>query len=57
MNLKVLKLIIDDCKKMHNCIFCGAYNGSVKKKPNEALKILHEKYKVSKENEMDDLIK
>ena len=49
MNLKVLKSIIDDCKKMRTCIHCGSFNGSVKKKPNEALKIIHEKYKVAKE--------
>ena len=44
MNLKVLKATIDDCRKMHTCIHCGAHNGQVKKKPNEALKIVHEKY-------------
>lgn len=27
MNLKVLKATVDDCKKMHTCIHCGAYNG------------------------------
>ena len=57
MNLKFLKLTIDDCKKMRVCIHCGSYNGIVKKKPNEALKILHEKFKVQKESEMDDLIR
>jgi DNA-directed RNA polymerase III subunit RPC1 len=57
MNLKVLKAVIDDCKKMHTCKYCGAYNGSVKKRPNEALKILHEKFKVSKDNEVDELIR
>lgn len=57
MNLKVLKAVIDDCKKMRTCRYCGAYNGSVKKRPNEALKILHEKFKVSKDHEMDDLIR
>ena len=56
-NLKVLKSIIDDCKKMKTCIHCGAYNGTVKKKPNEALKIVHERFKVSKDHEMDDLLK
>jgi DNA-directed RNA polymerase III subunit RPC1 len=27
MNLKVLKATIDDCRKMHTCIHCGAHNG------------------------------
>jgi DNA-directed RNA polymerase III subunit RPC1 len=57
MNLKLLKLTVDDCKKMRTCIHCGSYNGTVKKKPNEALKIIHEKYKVTKDFDMDDLIK
>lgn len=57
MNLKVLKAVIDDCKKMRMCKHCGTYNGSVKKKPNEALKIVHEKFKVTKDQEMDDLIR
>jgi DNA-directed RNA polymerase III subunit RPC1 len=56
-NLKILKTIIDDCKKMQTCCHCGAYNGTVKKKPNEALKIIHEKFRVSKEHDIDDLIK
>ena len=56
MNLKLLKAVVDDCKKMRTCIYCHAYNGSVKKKPNEALKIVHEKFKVSKDQELDDLI-
>ena len=55
-NLKILKAIIDDCKKMHTCCYCGAYNGTVKKKPGEALKILHERFKVSKDNDMEELI-
>ena len=41
---------------MHTCCYCGAYNGTVKKKPGEALKILHERFKVSKDNDMEELI-
>ena len=57
MNLKLLKLVVEDCKKMRTCEYCRAYNGIVKKKPNEPLNILHEKYKVTKDFEMDDLIR
>jgi len=55
MNLKFLKATIDDCRKMHTCIHCGAHNGIVKKKPNEALKIVHEKYQ--KDSDVDELIR
>ena len=55
-NLRMLKATIDVCKKMKTCIHCGAYNGSVKKKPNEALKILHDRFNVTKESDMDDLV-
>ena len=57
MNLKLLKLVVEDCKKMRTCLHCGAYNGTVKKKPNEPLKILHEKYKVTKEYDIENLTK
>lgn len=56
MNLKVLKAVVDDCKKMKTCIYCKAHNGSVKKKPNEALKIVHDKFRVGKDHELDELI-
>ena len=49
--------MIDECKKMKSCIYCGAFNGIVKKKPSESLKIIHGKYAVSKEQEIDDLVK
>jgi hypothetical protein len=55
MNLKVLKACIDECRKMHNCIHCGAYNGQVKKKLGEALKITHERY--AKDSDVDDLVR
>lgn len=41
---------------MRNCIHCGAYNGKVKKKPNEALKVLHDRFNVTKDNDIDDLV-
>jgi DNA-directed RNA polymerase III subunit RPC1 len=56
INLKLLKATIDECKKMRTCIHCGAYNGKVKKKPNEALKVLHDKFNVTKDADVDDLI-
>ena len=52
-----MKSSIDECKKMKNCVHCGAFNGVVKKKPAEALKILHYKFRVTKESDMDDLIR
>ena len=55
-NLRVLKATIDECKKMKTCIYCGAFNGSVKKKPNEALKILHDKFRVTKETDIEELV-
>ena len=56
INLKLLKATIDECKKMRTCIHCGAFNGKVKKKPNEALKVLHDKFGVTKESDMDELV-
>lgn len=56
-NLKMLKAMIDECKKMKTCIYCGAYNGTVKKKPSESLKIVHDKYSVGKDQEIDELVK
>ena len=47
----------DECKKMRTCIHCGAYNGVVKKKPGESLKIIHDAFAVSKDQEIDDLVK
>ena len=41
---------------MRICIYCGAYNGTVKKKLGESLKIIHDKYAVDKNQEIDDLI-
>lgn len=55
-NLRVLKATIDECKKMKTCVYCGAFNGSVKKKPNEALKILHDKFRVTKETDIEELV-
>jgi len=56
INLRLLKATIDECKKMRTCIHCGAYNGRVKKKPNEALKVLHDKFNVTKDTDADDLV-
>ena len=59
LNLKVMKAMIDECKKMRTCIYCGAYNGTVKKKPSESLKIIHDKFSVAsnKDDDDDELIK
>lgn len=56
-NLKMLKAMIDECKKMRTCLHCGAFNGTVKKKPSESLKIVHDKYALGREQEIDDLIR
>lgn len=56
-NLKVLKAMLDECKKVRTCPCCGAHNGTVKKKPGESLKIIHDRYSVTKDNELDDLVK
>ena len=43
----IRKKIVDTCKKMRKCIYCGDYNGTVKKVANaESLKLTHEKYKL-----------
>ena len=47
----------DECKKMRTCIYCGAFNGTVKKKPTESLKIIHDRYALTKDQEIDDLVK
>lgn len=50
--------MIDECKKMRQCVHCGTFNGIVKKKPSENLKIVHDKFAVtSKEQDLDDLIR
>ena len=49
--------MIDECKKMRTCLYCGAFNGTVKKKPSESLKIIHDKYVVGRDQEIDDLVK
>mmetsp|Transcript_33040 Transcript_33040/g.40901 ORF Transcript_33040/g.40901 Transcript_33040/m.40901 type:complete len:90 (+) Transcript_33040:486-755(+) len=49
--------MLDECKKMRTCLHCGAHNGTVKKKPSESLKIIHDRYNVTKDHEVDDLIK
>ena len=52
-----LKAMLDECKKVRTCPCCGAHNGTVKKKPGESLKIIHDRYSVTKDNELDDLVK
>lgn len=50
--------MIDECKKMRQCVHCGTFNGIVKKKPSENLKIVHDKFAVtSREQDLDDLIR
>lgn len=39
-----MSLLVDDCKKMKTCIHCGAYNGTVRQRPGENLRIVHDKF-------------
>lgn len=39
---------------MKECIYCGAYNGMVKK--GEGLKVIHAKYEVNQTQDIDDLV-
>ena len=61
-NVKVMRAIIDDCKKMKTCIHCGGFNGIVRQRPGENLRIVHDKFHRKAgdnemENYMDDLTK
>ncbi len=52
------KKVIEKCKKMRECPYCGAMNGTVKKITGApTLKIIHEKYKGKHyEDELDGLL-
>jgi DNA-directed RNA polymerase III subunit RPC1 len=41
---KSFKNIIDECRKMKHCYLCGSYNGTVRERPGEKLKIVHDKF-------------
>ena len=41
---KVFKSIVAECKKVKKCPHCEAFNGTVKKMPNQACRIIHAKY-------------
>ena len=43
-NWKTLK---EECRKMRECVHCGAYNGTVKK--GDGLKVIHAKFAVDKD--------
>ena len=51
-NLRLVKSVVEDCKKMKTCVHCGALNGTVKKKPNDVLKITHARFNTTKEHEL-----
>jgi DNA-directed RNA polymerase III subunit RPC1 len=38
------KSILEACRKMKNCPYCGALNGTVRKVPGHPLKIIHNRY-------------
>ena len=48
--------MIDDCKKMKTCVYCGALNGTVKKKPNDVLKIMHARFNTTKDHELQQIL-
>ncbi|KAF1962438.1 beta and beta-prime subunits of DNA dependent RNA-polymerase [Byssothecium circinans] len=41
---KQSKMILEACRKMKNCPYCGALNGTVRKVPGHPLKIIHNRY-------------
>lgn len=44
--VKILKKIVDQCKKVHTCPWCGSFNNTVKKVMGApTLKLIHDKYK------------
>eukprot|EP00505_MAST-04D_sp_SCG-Rhode-Island_P002693 Stramenopile-MAST_4_protein_2693 len=48
------KWVVEKCKRVHSCPYCGSMNGSVKKMPGQkTLKIVHEKYKKGKAKLLD----
>jgi DNA-directed RNA polymerase III subunit RPC1 len=42
---KIFKELVAECKKRRNCPHCEAFNGTVKKLPNMACRIIHAKFK------------
>ena len=54
---EIRRKMIDDCKKVINCEFCGYFNGTVKKEPGIACKITHDLYNIKKrkDDEMDNI--
>ena len=38
------KKIMEECRKMKNCPYCGALNGTVRKVPGHPLKVIHNRY-------------
>jgi len=56
-NVAVMRAIIDDCKKMKTCIHCGNFNGVVRAREKENLRIVHDKFhRKAGENEVNDYI-
>lgn len=53
-----MKKVVEKCKKMRECPYCGASNGTVKKITGApTLKIVHEKFKGKhNEDELDELL-
>ncbi|KAF2634378.1 DNA-directed RNA polymerase III subunit RPC1 [Massarina eburnea CBS 473.64] len=41
---KQSKMILEACRKMKNCPYCDALNGTVRKVPGHPLKIIHNRY-------------
>ena len=51
----VFKNIVQQCKKVKKCLHCDAYNGTVKKMPNQAVRIIYAKFN-EKANNIEDVI-
>ena len=50
---KIRRNMIDDCKKIQICDFWGQFNGTVKKEPKIACKIIHDLYDLKKRKDND----
>lgn len=51
----IFRALVAQCKKIRNCPHCEAFNGTVKKMPNIAVRIIHAKYN-EKGAELEDMI-
>ena len=41
----IFRALVAECKKVRNCPHCEAFNGTVKKMPNVACRVIHAKFR------------